>query len=160
MERQRGQQQRRRPPWRRRRIRGRRSEIPYAERQAGISCLSGRFSCRLLRHRSDAAARLGFSDAYSDTKFKLPASAQEQELAKFSSVALRTTEETWGRICSIRQKVHSSEMVLYSGSTRTACGYGQAAMGPFYCPSDHKLYVDSLSIKTCRENWAAEETSL
>ena len=33
-------------------------------------------------------------------------------------------------------------MVLYSGSTRTACGYGQAAMGPFYCPSDHKLYVD------------------
>ena len=70
-------------------------------------------------------------------------SAQEQELAKFSSVALRTTEETWGRIFAQSGKKYiPPKMVLYSGSTRTACGYGQAAMGPFYCPSDHKLYVD------------------
>ena len=70
-------------------------------------------------------------------------SAQEQELAKFSSVALRTTEETWGRIFAKTSKKYiPPKMVLYSGSTRTACGYGQAAMGPFYCPSDHKLYVD------------------
>ena len=60
-------------------------------------------------------------------------SAQEQELAKFSSVALRTTEETWDRIFAQSGKRYiPPKMVLYSGSTRTACGYGQAAMGPFY----------------------------
>ena len=110
MERQRGQQQRRRPPWRRLRIRGRRSEIPYAERQAGISCLSGRFSCRLLRHRSDAAARLGFSDAYSDTKFKLPAECSGAGTGEVFFCGTENNRRDVGpNFCSIRQKVHSSE---------------------------------------------------
>lgn len=80
-------------------------------------------------------------------------SAQEQELAKFSSVALRTTEETWGRIFAQSGKKYiPPKMVLYSGSTRTACGYGQAAMGLSIARpiiSSTSIY---LSIKTCREN--------
>lgn len=69
--------------------------------------------------------------------------AQEEELAKFSSVALRTTEQTWDKIFAQSGKKYTPpKMVLYTGSTKTACGYGQAAMGPFYCPSDQKLYVD------------------
>lgn len=68
---------------------------------------------------------------------------QEQELAKFSSVALRSTEDTWSKIFAQSGKKYTPPiMVLYTGATKTACGYGQAAMGPFYCPLDHKLYVD------------------
>lgn len=68
---------------------------------------------------------------------------QEQQLAKFSSVALKTTEDTWSKLFANSGKRYiPPKMVLYSGSTPTACGYGQAAMGPFYCPADHKLYVD------------------
>ncbi len=69
--------------------------------------------------------------------------AQEEELAKFSSVALKSTEDTWGKIFRNSGKAYTPpKMVLYTGSTKTACGYGQAAMGPFYCPQDQKLYVD------------------
>lgn len=74
---------------------------------------------------------------------KYQPSQQEQELAKFSSVALKTTEDTWSKIFAESGKKYTPPtMVLYSGSTKTACGYGQSAMGPFYCPLDHKLYVD------------------
>ena len=69
--------------------------------------------------------------------------AEEKELADFTGVALKTTEDTWGEIF---QKAGSRytppKLVLYTGSTPTACGYGQSAMGPFYCPADQKVYID------------------
>lgn len=68
----------------------------------------------------------------------------ENNLARFTSVALKTTEDTWGDI--FRRQVGRAyvppKLVLYSGSTSTACGYGQAAMGPFYCPDDQNVYID------------------
>lgn len=70
-------------------------------------------------------------------------SAQEKELAKLSKVLLKTTEETWDQIfMKSGQQYRNPTMVLYTGSTPTACGYGQSAMGPFYCPEDNKLYLD------------------
>jgi len=70
-------------------------------------------------------------------------SAQEQELAKLSSLVLKSTEDVWGAIFSKSGNRYTNpKMVLYSGSTPTACGYGQSAMGPFYCPGDKKLYID------------------
>lgn len=70
-------------------------------------------------------------------------SAEEEKLAKFSSVALKTTEDVWTAIFKESgQRYAFPKLVLYTGSTPTACGYGQAAMGPFYCPADHKLYLD------------------
>ncbi len=70
-------------------------------------------------------------------------SAQERELSKLSKVLLKTTEETWDQIfMKSGQKYRKPTMVLYTGSTPTACGYGQSAMGPFYCPEDNKLYLD------------------
>ena len=69
--------------------------------------------------------------------------AAEEELAKFSRVALKTTEEVWTEIFRASGvKYPYPKLVLYSGSTNTACGYGQAAMGPFYCPADKKVYLD------------------
>lgn len=71
-------------------------------------------------------------------------SEEENTLARFTSVALKTTEDTWGDI--FRRQVGRAyvppKLVLYSGSTSTACGYGQSAMGPFYCPDDQNVYID------------------
>lgn len=70
-------------------------------------------------------------------------SRQEDELARFTSVALKTTEDTWQTIFRQSGKNYAPpRMVLYSGVTETACGYGQAAMGPFYCPADTTIYID------------------
>lgn len=70
-------------------------------------------------------------------------SAQEEELARFTAVALKTTEDTWENVFRKAGKSYPPPtLVLYSGVTETACGYGQAAMGPFYCPADQHVYID------------------
>ena len=69
--------------------------------------------------------------------------AEEKELAQFTGVALKTTEDTWGEIFrKAGSRYQPPTLVLYKGTTQTACGYGQSAMGPFYCPGDQKVYVD------------------
>lgn len=69
--------------------------------------------------------------------------AEEEEVKEFLSVVLGDTEQVWDDI--FRQAGLGYKMptlVLYRGQTPTACGTGQAAAGPFYCPGDHKLYLD------------------
>lgn len=71
------------------------------------------------------------------------ATPEEQEMARFSAVALKTTEDAWEQIFSQSGSSYSPpKMVLYSGASETACGYGQSAMGPFYCPLDQSVYLD------------------
>ena len=56
---------------------------------------------------------------------------------------LGSTEQTWGEIFQKSgARYEPTTLVAYSGGTQTACGMGQAAMGPFYCPNDKKIYVD------------------
>ena len=77
-----------------------------------------------------------------------PATSQQQQtgddtLARFASVALKTTEDTWDRIFRESGRRYTPPtLVLFSGTTDTACGYGQSAMGPFYCPADKNVYID------------------
>ncbi len=72
-----------------------------------------------------------------------PRSAAENELARFSSMVLADTEDTWGPIFqSAGRQYLAPKLVLFTGATRSACGVGQAEMGPFYCPADSKLYLD------------------
>lgn len=73
-----------------------------------------------------------------------PTSAVEDQLANFTSVVLADTEDTWNQIFQeqIGQDYPEPTLVLYSGSTPSACGLGQAAMGPFYCPADQQVYID------------------
>lgn len=68
----------------------------------------------------------------------------EQELADFSKVILADTEEVWMNYFSrhFGEYYTPPKMVLYSGVTPTACGTGQSAMGPFYCPEDQRVYLD------------------
>ncbi|NMG43882.1 hypothetical protein GPA22_09070 [Aromatoleum toluvorans] len=72
-----------------------------------------------------------------------PRSAAENELARFSSMVLADTEDTWGALFKeAGGRYDQPRMVLYTGATRSGCGVGQAAMGPFYCPADQKVYLD------------------
>ncbi len=68
--------------------------------------------------------------------------ANDREAA-FVSTVLRNTEVVWSEI--FRQggaTYRPAKLVLFRGATPTACGTGQAAMGPFYCPGDKKVYID------------------
>lgn len=71
------------------------------------------------------------------------APAPEDELGRFVSLVLADTEDTWGPIFRAAGRQYEEPgLVLFSGATGTACGTGQAAMGPFYCPADRKVYID------------------
>jgi len=73
----------------------------------------------------------------------VPLSAKDQELTDFVSVILADTEDTWRAQFEKMGKVYQEPvLVLFRGSVRSACGLGRAAMGPFYCPGDNKLYID------------------
>lgn len=67
----------------------------------------------------------------------------DDEMASFIKKVLADTEDVWRRVFrSFGKEYKEPNLVLFSGSTRTACGIGQAAMGPFYCPLDKKIYID------------------
>jgi predicted metalloprotease len=64
-------------------------------------------------------------------------------MGQFVAKALGSTEVVWGRIFQQSgSQYRPPTLVLYDGQVRSACGMGQAAMGPFYCPGDEKLYID------------------
>ncbi len=68
---------------------------------------------------------------------------EEQELATFSTQILAGTEDVWEEIFKDNEMQYQPPtMVLYTDGTQTACGQGSAAMGPFYCSGDQKLYID------------------
>ena len=68
---------------------------------------------------------------------------QDDPGAKFVAKVLASTEDTWGKIFAASgQQYPAPKLVLFSGQTPTACGSGQAAAGPFYCPGDQKVYID------------------
>jgi predicted metalloprotease len=72
-----------------------------------------------------------------------PRPAAENRLADFTSVVLADTEDTWSAV--FREKGRSYQapkLVLFTDAVESACGMAGAASGPFYCPGDHKLYLD------------------
>lgn len=69
--------------------------------------------------------------------------ASENKLADFVSVVLADTEDTWDTI--FREggaNYKKPTLVLFTGAVKSACGLGKAAMGPFYCPADQRVYID------------------
>jgi predicted metalloprotease len=70
-------------------------------------------------------------------------SPEENRLADFVAVVLGDTEDTWRAEFQRRGATYREPtLVLFSGAVQSACGYAQAAMGPFYCPGDGKVYID------------------
>ena len=79
----------------------------------------------------------------SGAKVLAPKTKGKDDLAKFVSVVLADTEDVWHAIFrKLGKRYQEPKLVLFSGGVRSACGMAQSAMGPFYCPADHKLYVD------------------
>src|SRR5690606_30917711 len=75
----------------------------------------------------------------------------DDEMGQFVSVVLASTEDTWNAVfAKAGAKYQAPKLVLYTGATRTACGMGDAAAGPFYCPADRTVYVDLSFYQTLR----------
>lgn len=69
--------------------------------------------------------------------------AEENELADFVSTVLAGTEDVWtAQFQAMGRHYEAPKLVLFTDSVQSACGYAQAAMGPFYCPPDSKVYID------------------
>lgn len=69
--------------------------------------------------------------------------AGERELSQFIAVVLGDTEDAWHSLFETQgQRYQEPKLVLFRDRVNSACGMGQAAMGPFYCPADQKIYLD------------------
>jgi len=72
-----------------------------------------------------------------------PQTTSEDDLKRFVSVVLADTEDVWrGIFGRYGERYRDPTLVLFSGGVRSGCGMGLAQMGPFYCPSDEKVYID------------------
>jgi uncharacterized protein len=71
-------------------------------------------------------------------------SPAEESLKKMVSVVLKDTEDVWTELfrTKLRQSYVKPKLVLFSGQTESACGLADAAMGPFYCPPEQKVFID------------------
>lgn len=85
---------------------------------------------------------LGGGD-YSQTRTQ-PIPPGQEEAKEFTSVILADTEDTWKSLFpeQLNKNYREPTLVLFSGAVESACGFAQAAMGPFYCPYDQKVYID------------------
>jgi predicted metalloprotease len=78
------------------------------------------------------------------------------DLGKFVSGVLADTEKTWGTLfAQLGRQYREPALVLFTGATPTACGTGKAAMGPFYCPLDQKVYIDLAFYQQLRDRFKA-----
>ena len=83
---------------------------------------------------------------------------ENEALAKFSRQILASTEDVWTRYFADNGlgAYKAPTLVLYTGSTSTSCGQGQAAMGPFYCSADENLYIDLSFFSSMRQQLGAD----
>lgn len=70
--------------------------------------------------------------------------APQDETGQFAAAILGNTEDVWSTVLPQQVNVayKNPRMVIFSGATRSTCGFAQAAMGPFYCPTDQTVYID------------------
>lgn len=73
-----------------------------------------------------------------------PIPEEQKEEAEFVSVVLADTEDVWHQLFKdqLNAEYEEPKLVLFSGSDQSGCGFASAATGPFYCPTDHKVYID------------------
>src|SRR5688500_495315 len=80
------------------------------------------------------------------------------ENRQFVGAVMKMTEDIWDQILpqQTRVRYRQPKLVLYDGQTRSACGYGEAAMGPFYCPGDENLYLDFSFFRELKQEFRAD----
>jgi hypothetical protein len=84
-------------------------------------------------------------------------SAEDQAEGEFVSVVLADTEEIWARVFQeqLGRTYQPATLVLFKGATRSACGGASEATGPFYCPADKKVYLDTAFFTTLHQRLGA-----
>jgi uncharacterized protein len=77
---------------------------------------------------------------------------EQQEAMDFVGTVLADTEDTWSEIfkTQLNAQYQPPKLVMFSGAVNSGCGTAQSAMGPFYCPSDQKVYIDTAFFKDMR----------
>jgi predicted metalloprotease len=89
----------------------------------------------------DVGSQLGGGQTTTQVDYK--PTAADKEKSDFVSVVLADTEDVWRNIFQQYSKRYEEPtLVLFTGGVKSACGIAQTAMGPFYCPGDHKVYID------------------
>jgi predicted metalloprotease len=79
-----------------------------------------------------------------DTPGTREAQGPSDQMKEFVSAVLGSTETQWGKIFRAGGRTYEPPtLVMFSGATRSGCGFAQSAMGPFYCPIDNKVYLDT-----------------
>lgn len=77
------------------------------------------------------------------TQISQPTNPEEEQLKKFTLVVLAQTEDEWNKIFTqLGRRYREPTLVLFTNQVSSACGRATAAVGPFYCPGDQKLYID------------------
>lgn len=99
---------------------------------------------------------LGGGAPISQQEQAAPPSPADDQLARFVSVVLADTEDVWTEVFARSGATYRQpRLVLFRGATPTACGQGEAAMGPFYCPADEKVYIDLGFYQTLKDRLGA-----
>ena len=92
----------------------------------------------------DPSVFLGGGSPQAPTQAVDTGSPQAQESKAFVATVLADTEDTWHEIFSqMGRSYEEPKLVLFSGAVQSACGFAQSASGPFYCPGDRKVYLDT-----------------
>lgn len=85
-----------------------------------------------------------------------PQAPPSDQMGRFVSTVLADTEDVWKDLFTQGGATYQEpRLVLFRGAVRTACGAGQAAMGPFYCPADQKVYIDLSFYQTLKNRLGA-----
>ncbi len=83
--------------------------------------------------------------------------AEQIKTGELAKTILAYTEDTWGAIFKENGMTYENpKMVLFSDNVETACGSATSASGPFYCPGDHKVYIDLEFMKELKSRFGAE----
>lgn len=86
----------------------------------------------------------------------VPAGTPQDDMGRFVAAVLGGTEDAWGTLFRASgSQYRAPKLVLFEGAVGTACGTGQSAMGPFYCPGDEKVYIDLSFYETLRRQLGA-----
>jgi uncharacterized protein len=93
--------------------------------------------------KTDFFALLGGGGGSTAPVAQAPASPEEEKMVDFVNTVQLDVQKTWQeQFAASGQTYEPAKLVLFTDSTQSGCGYGQAAMGPFYCPADQKAYID------------------
>jgi predicted metalloprotease len=99
---------------------------------------------RLLIGGAEMMSRSGDTQQRADVGSAPKTGSPSDEMGQFVSAVLGSTEVQWTDIfAQARSTYRPPTLVMFSGATRSACGAAQSAMGPFYCPMDQKVYLDT-----------------